>query len=53
MNGHSDVVSSLVLDPFGTHILSGSWDRTIRLWSIDRKQELVQGRLNTGITQVE
>jgi periodic tryptophan protein 2 len=53
LKGHSDVVSSVVLDPSGTHLLSGSWDRTVRVWSVDRQQQLAEGKLDAGITQVE
>ncbi|CAE6467205.1 unnamed protein product [Rhizoctonia solani] len=33
--GHTQSVTSLAFSPDGKHILSGSWDNTIRLWSTD------------------
>lgn len=43
--GHEGPVSSLTFTPDGRNLISGSWDRTIRVWSIfDRSQssELLQ-----------
>jgi WD40 repeat protein len=31
--GHTDSVSSVAFSPDGQHIVSGSWDRTIRVWN--------------------
>lgn len=33
-NGHTERVSSLVVSRDGRHILSGSWDGTVRLWDM-------------------
>src|SRR4029077_19359012 len=32
--GHSDVVAAISLSADGRHVLSGSWDRTARLWDV-------------------
>jgi WD40 repeat protein len=34
-NGHTDLVRSAVYSPDGGKILSASWDKTIREWSVD------------------
>ncbi|KKA29061.1 hypothetical protein TD95_002194, partial [Thielaviopsis punctulata] len=34
MAGHEGPVSALAFTPDGSHLVSGSWDRTARIWSI-------------------
>ncbi|KAI5780866.1 WD40-repeat-containing domain protein [Geopyxis carbonaria] len=34
LSGHEGPVSSLSFAPDGTNLVSGSWDRTVRVWSI-------------------
>ena len=31
-DAHSDYVTSVVFSPDGTKIVSGSWDKTIKVW---------------------
>jgi len=33
LHGHTEWVTSVAYSPEGTHIVSGSWDRTIRVWN--------------------
>ncbi|MHA2026408.1 MAG: WD40 repeat domain-containing protein [Candidatus Thorarchaeota archaeon] len=49
MLGHSDIVSTMAVDPSGTFLASGSWDRTLRIWSLEDGQEIASGQLVTGI----
>ena len=32
LKGHSDIVNSVAFSPDGTKIISGSWDKTIKIW---------------------
>ena len=34
LHGHNHFVSSLALNQDGTKLVSGSWDKTIRLWDV-------------------
>lgn len=34
LNGHEGPVSSLAFAPTGGNLVSGSWDRTVRIWSV-------------------
>jgi WD40 repeat protein len=52
MPGHSDIVSTLAVDPSGMFLASGSWDRTLRIWSIEDGKEVASGTLVTGITSL-
>jgi WD40 repeat protein len=52
MTGHSDIVTSLAIDPSNTYLASGSWDRSVRVWSIKTRKVKNQGRLLTGISSI-
>jgi len=50
LSGHTDIVSSLSIDPSGQYLVSASWDRTIRIWSLEDNTEVKTGQLMTGIS---
>jgi WD40 repeat protein len=52
MSGHTDLVSALSVDPTGQYIASASWDRTIRIWSLETNTEVAIGQLVTGISSI-
>jgi len=39
LRGHSDVVSQAILESGGDFVLSSSWDRTVKLWTLDEKED--------------
>jgi WD40 repeat protein len=52
LEGHSDVVSSLAIDRSGERLLSGSWDRTLRLWSVESGTEIDDEIIGTGVSSI-
>jgi len=52
MSGHSDITSALSVDPTGQFLASTSWDRTIRIWSLEKNTEVALGQLVTGISSI-
>ncbi len=52
MLGHTDIVSTMSVDPSGKFLASGSWDRTLRIWSLDDFQEIASGKLLPGIASL-
>jgi WD40 repeat protein len=51
--GHSDIISTLSIDSTGERLVSGSWDRTIRMWSLNSLKEISKGSQLSGITAVQ
>jgi WD40 repeat protein len=52
MTGHSDIVTSLAIDPSNTYLASGSWDRSVKVWSLKKRKVKNQDRLLTGISSI-
>ena len=40
LNGHTHQVSSVAFSPDGTHIVSGSYDKSVRVWDASTRAEL-------------
>lgn len=50
IEGHSDVVTALAVDPTGTYLVSGDWDRTLRVWILDGENKEIEAKSTTGIS---
>ena len=40
LSGHADAVSSVAFSADGSKVVSGSWDRTVKIWSADSGEVL-------------
>ncbi len=49
--GHSDEVRSVAISPDGKTALSGSWDRTLRLWDLSSGREIRKFEGHSGKVQ--
>lgn len=53
MQGHRGGVSSVAFSPDGTHIVSASWDKTVRVWdAIGHREVLEPLRHNKSVSSV-
>lgn len=54
-SGHHDSIRDVMLIPERNHIVSVSWDRTIKIWKSYRKQKLTRNKLenNSGANKFE
>ena len=52
LQGHSDYVSSVAFSPDGKLIVSGSWDKTVRLWNTTGKPIGQPFHINSYVTSV-
>ncbi len=50
LDGHTDIVSAMAINDTGTLLASGSWDRTLRIWSIEDGKQIHTRKLGTGIS---
>jgi WD40 repeat protein len=52
LSGHTDIVSALSVNHSGEYLVSGSWDRTIRVWNISEEKQEDWERAWTAISSV-
>ena len=52
LEGHRDRVTSVAFDPKGRFLASGSWDKTVRIWEVDTKQEVTMLSHTHSVTSV-
>lgn len=52
MKGHTDIVTSLAVDPTNRLLVSGSWDRSVRVWNIKTGKSKMQDRILTGVSAI-
>lgn len=50
--GHQDLVTALALSPWGSHIASGSQDKSVRIWSIRTGTQIAMLEHNSEITSL-
>ena len=41
LTGHSAIVDSVAYSPDGKHIVSGSWDKTVKVWDAQTGKEVI------------
>src|SRR5262249_31670797 len=46
--GHTDVVNSVAISPDGRRLVTGSWDRTAKVWDAGNGQELLSLKGHSG-----
>ncbi len=52
LTGHTDVVTSLAVDPSSTHLVSGGWDRRLIVWFLESGKKIVDESLLAGLSSV-
>ncbi len=52
LKGHEGIIHSIAFSPNGERLISGSWDKTIRLWDINAATELHQFKGKDSIYSV-
>jgi len=50
--GHTEAIRTLALSPDGSRLASGSWDRTLRIWDLDRGEDRVLARFQEDVNGI-
>lgn len=52
LDGHTDFMGCLSIDPTNRYLASGSWDRTLRIWDLNSCELLTSSICNSEISSV-
>jgi WD40 repeat protein len=52
LKGHKDIVSALAINPAGNLLASGSWDRTLMIWDLEKDTIIHTEKIGTGISSL-
>jgi WD40 repeat protein len=52
LTGHTDVVTTLAVDPSNTYLVSGGWDRRLIVWSLESGKKTTEESLLAGLSSL-
>jgi WD40 repeat protein len=52
LKGHSRAVESIAITSDNSKIVSGSWDRTVKVWDLHQGECYISGRFDISISSI-